>query len=100
MLRRLFHRFRQSKIRKAFAERAKRRRDREAIAASNLFDRDWYLNQNPDVRATGPAPIDAYLRAASGDGRNPNPLFDRTWYLTQYPDVRSAGLDPLIHYAR
>jgi hypothetical protein len=100
MLRRLFHHFRQSKILKIFAERAKRRRDREAIAASNLFDRDWYLNQNPDVRATRLDPIEHYLRSASSDGRNPNPLFDRTWYLAQYPDVRSAGLDPLVHYVR
>jgi hypothetical protein len=34
---------------------------RERIAGSGLFDDDWYLEQNPDVRAAGVDPLAHYL---------------------------------------
>ncbi|TWA77106.1 GT2 family glycosyltransferase [Azospirillum brasilense] len=63
-----------------------------------LFDRAWYLERNPDVRAAGTDPWAHYATSGAAEGRNPNPLFDTAWYLGRYPDVRAAGCNPLIHY--
>lgn len=100
MLRQLLYRIRQSRIYQARVERAKKRRFALEIAASKIFDQEWYLQQNPEVRAAGLDPIDHYLRVGSRNGRNPNPLFDSTWYCTTYPDVGASGIDPFLHYLR
>ena len=67
-------------------------------AASGLFDRNWYLDQNPDVAASGVDPLVHYLRQGVAEGRDPNPWFDTDWYLKQHPEVARAGLNPLGHY--
>jgi len=76
------------------------RENAKLILAAGLFDRDWYLEQNRDVRTTGANPLVHYLRHGAAEGRNPNPLFDSEWYLAQNPDVRAAGVNPLLHYLR
>ena len=75
-------------------------RDMTLIAASGLFDRDWYLVQNPDVASAGVSPLRHYLRLGAVEGRDPNPHFDSDWYLKRNPDVAKAGVNPLIHYLR
>jgi O-antigen biosynthesis protein len=70
------------------------------IAPSGLFDYDWYLHRNADVRAAGVDPLFHYLRHGAAEGRNPGPLFDTDWYLSRYPDVRVAGANPLVHYVQ
>lgn len=69
------------------------------IAESGLFDRDWYLDQYPDVRALGVDPIKHYLRLGALLQRNPGPGFDAVHYTRMYPDVAKAGINPLVHYA-
>ena len=71
-----------------------------SVAASGLFDRNWYLERNPDVRRSGVNPLLHYLRHGAFEGRDPNPLFDSDWYLDQNRDVRAAGVNPLVHYLR
>ncbi len=68
------------------------------IATSGLFDHDWYLERNADVRAAGVSPLLHYLRHGAFEGRDPNPFFDSDWYLQRNPDVRAAGANPLVHY--
>jgi len=63
-----------------------------------LFDREWYLQQNPDVARSGADPERHYRRHGAGEGRDPSPFIDRDWYLRQYPDVAKSGWDPLDHY--
>jgi glycosyltransferase involved in cell wall biosynthesis len=75
-------------------------RGAKAIAASQLFDRDWYLECNPDVRAAGIDPLLHYLKSGAAEGRDPNPLFDSDWYVERNPDVRAAGMNPLVHYLK
>jgi glycosyltransferase involved in cell wall biosynthesis len=70
----------------------------KVIAASKLFDRDWYLQRNPDVRASGMDPCYHYTAHGAKEGRHPGPFFDSKWYLEAYPDVSKAGLNPLSHY--
>jgi len=77
-----------------------RRTNMRQIAASPLFDRQWYVQQYQDVRLAGGDPAEHYLRFGWTEGRNPGPLFDGGWYLDQNPDVREAGVNPLLHYLR
>jgi hypothetical protein len=65
-----------------------------------LFDSDWYLQRNNDVRAERVNPLVHYIVNGAPEGRDPSPLFDTDWYLAQYPDVRADGCNPLFHYLR
>jgi glycosyltransferase involved in cell wall biosynthesis len=75
-------------------------RDMRLIAASGLFDSDWYLQQNPDVAKAAVNPLRHYLRRGALEGRDPNRYFDSDWYLLENPDVARAGVNPLVHYLR
>lgn len=75
-------------------------RDMRFIAASGLFDRDWYLVRNPDVASANVSPLRHYLRRGAVEGRDPNPHFDSDWYLQRNADVAKAGVNPLVHYLR
>ena len=63
-----------------------------------LFDREWYLQQYPDVREGELDPYEHYLRHGAAEGRDPNPLFDTSWYLKQNPSVNDSGENPLVHF--
>jgi hypothetical protein len=78
----------------------RRRATIKLIGASGLFDSEWYLEQHPDVRASGVDPLVHYLDFGANEDRDPNPLFDSDWYLNRYPAVRAAGTNPLVHYLR
>jgi hypothetical protein len=79
-------------------EHIRLRRESKLIAGSGLFDKDWYLAQNPDVAKAGADPMEHYLLSGGLEGRDPSPLFDSDWYLAQNPDVGKAGVNPLVHY--
>jgi O-antigen biosynthesis protein len=68
------------------------------LESSELFDREWYLEQNPDVAAAGIDPLLHYATTGFKEGRDPSPRFDASSYLEMYPDVRVAGVNPLLHY--
>jgi hypothetical protein len=68
------------------------------LAASGLFDKKFYLEQNPDVAKAGQNPLLHFLLHGAGEGRDPSPLFDLSWYLAAYPDVAAAKINPLLHY--
>jgi hypothetical protein len=68
------------------------------LAASGLFDRKFYLEQNPDVAKAGHNPLLHFLLYGAGEGRDPSPLFDLSWYLAAYPVVAAAKINPLLHY--
>jgi hypothetical protein len=68
------------------------------LAASGLFDKKFYLEQNPDVAKAGHNPLLHFLLHGAGEGRDPSPLFDLSWYLAAYPDVAAAKINPLLHY--
>jgi hypothetical protein len=54
-----------------------------AIDRSGLFDRDFYLAEYPDVRASGLDPILHYVTIGAAEGRNPSRLFDTAYYARQ-----------------
>lgn len=68
------------------------------IAASGMFDQDWYLKRYPDVASSGMHPLAHYLEFGSMLGRDPNEAFSAEYYLQANPDVSAAGLNPFFHY--
>ncbi|ODP97412.1 hypothetical protein BGL48_14005 [Salinivibrio sp. SS3] len=69
------------------------------IELTDLFDKEWYLQQNPDVASQSDLdPIEHYLRFGAQEGRNPSPQFNTEWYLKTYPDVAESGVNPLVHF--
>ena len=65
---------------------------------STLFDAEWYLEKNPEVKKTGMDPLQHYLRYGGREGRNPHPLFETKWYLSQAPELANISVTPLEHY--
>lgn len=64
----------------------------------NKFDAAWYLEQNPDVAASGNDPYEHYMSHGKKEGRHP--AFDSDWYLSQYPDVAKSRMNPREHYIK
>jgi len=70
------------------------------ILSSGLFDEKYYLQNNPDVKASGMNPARHYLLYGAFEGRNPSEKFDSAFYLEQNADVKASGMNPLVHYLR
>lgn len=60
----------------------------------SLFNRDWYLSNNPDIAAAVAAglidPEQHFVQFGMAEGRSPHPLFDADFYLQANPDVAAA----------
>ena len=85
------HRIRRIPAKIATAER------QAAVAATGLFDPDWYLSANPDVASAGLDPLAHYCRFGAQEHRSPNAYFDDLWYRQQ-SDL-DADADALLDYA-
>ena len=69
------------------------------IRESKLFDENWYLANNPDLKPEDvDDPILHFLTHGGSEGRDPGPNFSVNWYLHQYEDVKNLRIHPLIHY--
>lgn len=79
-------------------ERSQRLRELAAIAGSELFDPDWYLETYPDIAAAGFNPAMHYLKLGWLETRDPGPDFSTSGYLKANPDVARSGANPLLHY--
>jgi hypothetical protein len=70
----------------------------ELVAASELFDREWYLKTYPDVAEAKVDPAAHYLSSGAAEERDPGPRFCTHAYLRRYSDVAASGMNPLLHY--
>jgi hypothetical protein len=75
------------------------RRARRRVAATGLFDPEYYLSRYADVAAAQIDPLDHYVLHGRAEKRDPHPLFHSGFYLDKYPDVAATNFDPLLHYA-
>lgn len=82
----------------ALAKGIKRKRNLCVIRRSSLFDAKFYLEKNPDVKASGMSAAEHYLVRGGFEGRNPSTRFYSDEYLAMYEDVRKSGMNPLLHY--
>jgi GT2 family glycosyltransferase len=74
--------------------------DVDLIAQSDLFDPQYYLDNNSDVRSAKIDPVYHYVASGWKEGRQPSALFDAIKYLRDNPDVRENGVNPLTHWLR
>ncbi len=74
------------------------RGDLDTIRTSVFFDAEFYLEDNPDVKAAGVDPALHYLVHGGSEGRNPCAFFSTKQYLLQNPDVAAARTNALLHY--
>jgi glycosyltransferase involved in cell wall biosynthesis len=74
--------------------------DINIIGQSGLFDGDYYLRTNTDVKAAGIDPLDHFYKYGGQEGRNPSTHFDTFYYHISNPDVKKSGINPLVHYLR
>ncbi len=74
------------------------RRVEGQLLSSGLFDRNWYLEQYPEVILTGCRPTYHWLNQGWGEGFNPHPAFDTTWYLSELKEELPDNTNPLLHY--
>jgi GT2 family glycosyltransferase/glycosyltransferase involved in cell wall biosynthesis len=71
----------------------------KAIKNNNLFDTEFYLKNNEDIKTSGADPIIHYMYHGFKENRKPNPKFDGNFYLQNYNDVKKSKLNPLVHYS-
>jgi hypothetical protein len=66
-----------------------------------LFDVNYYLGNNIDVRNDGVEPLKHFSLFGfreNNNNRDPNPLFDTSYYNKNNSDVVSADVNSLLHY--
>jgi hypothetical protein len=80
------------------AARKRARREMQLIAASGIFDGDWYLQEYPDVAAARVDALNHFYATGWREGRDPGPDFATSAYLKANRDVARAGMNPVIHY--
>ena len=71
---------------------------RDAIAASGLFDPNWYLARYPELAGTGWDPLSHFTTFGVAQRTSPGPAFDTQAYLKAHPEVAATELHPLLHY--
>lgn len=65
---------------------------------TELWDSEYYLQENPDVKEAGADPLEHYIEHGWKEGRNPSKSCSTAVYLRINPDCRLLGISPLEHY--
>jgi len=68
------------------------------IAASGLFEDDWYIRENPDVARSGINPLLHYVRHGAAEHRTPFPGFNAARYIENVKGRIPVRRNPLAHY--
>ena len=68
------------------------------LKKSDLFDAEYYLEKNSDLRAANVNPYLHYCRTGWKESRDPGPEFNTRLYLEANKDVRDGNVNPLVHY--
>ncbi len=74
-------------------------RDMEILRDSKLFDVDYYLSNNADVKASDMDPLAHFCKYGWLELRSPHPDFDVWWYWVNYLDPGKDDINPLVHHA-
>ncbi|MCO7553312.1 glycosyltransferase [Metapseudomonas otitidis] len=75
-----------------------RQRAIRQIQQSPLFDKAYYIEQNPDVAAAKVEPAAHYCLSGWREHRDPSTKFSTSDYLDIHSDVADAKINPLMHY--
>ena len=71
-----------------------------SFTAPPIFDEEWYLSENPDVKNKRIPAYAHYLRFGWKEHRNPSPYFSLWWYENEYLEKNKQNVDPLFHYLK
>ena len=86
----------------AFAENKlsglEQRTPAEAASVKAAFDADFYLEQYPEVAASGVDPFEHYMRFGWKEGRDPSPAFSTGYYLQRNSEIAKVGMNPFLHW--
>lgn len=70
------------------------------VGRSGLFDPNFYLVANGDVRRDFQDPLTHFCIYGLEEDRSPNPYFETAWYRGRAGLPRNPNCNPLLHYAR
>jgi hypothetical protein len=70
------------------------------LTQSDFFDIDYYLQNNPDVKASVMNPALHFLLHGGFEGRKPSVWFNTVYYLQVNADVAVCGINPLVHFLK
>lgn len=73
---------------------------RKYVNKSWLFDREFYLNEYPEVKESGIDPVLHYLLCGAKNGYQPSRFFIPEEYLYIHQDAKKSRLNPLVHYVK
>ncbi len=76
----------------------KNRKIIDCINASRQFDKEYYLQSNPDLAGLNIDPLIHYCKSGWKEGRNPSQYFDTNNYIARHPEVISQDICPLYHW--
>lgn len=65
-----------------------------------MFDVEYYLRCNPDVRESGWPAFEHFLAHGAEEGRSPNPEFIAGWHLDQEAGLPGGQYAAFVHFAR
>ncbi|MCP8688669.1 glycosyltransferase [Marinobacterium sedimentorum] len=67
------------------------------IRRNNIFDADYYIENNPDVAGSGISPMRHYAIYGDREGRTPSAIFDPNYYRSR-AEGRTKHVNALLHY--
>jgi GT2 family glycosyltransferase len=67
------------------------------VRKTQLFDRSYYLDMNPDVASGNIKPLKHYVIWGDREGRQPMPFFDPVYYRSNMPGL-PRYVNTLLHY--
>ncbi|TXN71525.1 glycosyltransferase [Methylobacterium sp. WL18] len=73
---------------------------RRLLIESDLFDAEWYLRNNSDVRAAGLDPLEHFIVDGRMEGRDPGPDFDTAYYRQQHLSDTDINTPAIDHYLK
>lgn len=76
------------------------RKEIKIIRVSGLFDEEYYLYNNPDVKKAGIDPIKHFVKYGAGEGRKPSGKFDPFIYISMNPDENLRKNNAFVHFIK
>jgi amino acid adenylation domain-containing protein len=70
----------------------------DTVNKYKLIDETWYLDNNPDVKASGQDPLIHYIHWGYSEKRDPSPIFNRRSYRLICPYYDMDHQNPILHF--
>lgn len=74
--------------------------ERLIVKTSGLFDSNYYILNNPDIRDAKVDPLEHFIQHGWKEKRNPSAKFNVARYLQKFPELIELDVNPLIHYVK